>query len=397
MTPLSFAWRCLTRQLSRALLGVAGITAVGALLFDMLLLSDGLVVSFRDLLDEVGFDVRVTATDALPGMGPPIEDAAEAVRTLAALPEIDEVFEVAFGRGEVPRDDAPALEVWFRGSGATSGHTWVVVDGEDLPRAETGAEPWAALVDRNLARREELRPGSTVRVRCVPSSLPPVRLRVVGIADFRFDAVDALSVVTRPGAFRRACGREDAAEADMLLVGSTPAAEPAEAVEAIRRARPDLHAFSNEQFLARFRNNDFSYFKQVSFMLSTITIFFAFLLVTTLLTVSVNQRLGEIAALRALGFARRRIVADIVWESALLVGTGGLLALPVGALLARWLDAILRSMPGLPERLHFFVFEPRTLWLHLALVALTWALAVAYPLYLAVRLPIAETLRRETL
>ena len=49
---------------------------------------------------------------------------------------------------------------------------------------------------------------------------------------------------------------------------------------------------------------------------------------------SVNQRLGEIAALRALGIARRAHRRDVLWESALLVGVGGVLALPLGGALA---------------------------------------------------------------
>ena len=58
MKSLAFAFRMLVRQPARALLGVLGVAAVGALLFDMLLLSNGLVLSFRDLLDRAGFDVR---------------------------------------------------------------------------------------------------------------------------------------------------------------------------------------------------------------------------------------------------------------------------------------------------------------------------------------------------
>jgi putative ABC transport system permease protein len=119
--------------------------------------------------------------------------------------------------------------------------------------------------------------------------------------------------------------------------------------------------------------------------------------VTTLLTVSVNQRLGEVAALRALGFTRRRIAADLLAESALLVGAGGALAVPLGLALARVLDGILRQMPELPERLHFFVFEPRALALHAALLAVACLGAAAYPVLLAARLPIAATLRKETL
>jgi putative ABC transport system permease protein len=111
----------------------------------------------------------------------------------------------------------------------------------------------------------------------------------------------------------------------------------------------------------------------------------------------VNQRLGEVAALRALGFTRRRIAADLLAESALLVGAGGVLAVPLGLALARVLDGILRQMPELPERLHFFVFEPRALALHAALLAVACLVAAAYPAFLAARLPIAATLRKETL
>jgi putative ABC transport system permease protein len=186
-------------------------------------------------------------------------------------------------------------------------------------------------------------------------------------------------------------------EADLLLVASDGQAGTEAAVAAIRGLRSDLHPFSTDDVLERLRQGEFSYFRQISFVLSTVTSFFAFLLVTTLLTVSVNQRLGEVAALRALGFSRRRIAADLLAESALLVGLGGLLAVPAGLLLARVLDAILRQMPEVPERLHFFVFEPRALALHAALLGGACLVAAAYPALIAARLPIAATLRRETL
>ena len=87
----------------------------------------------------------------------------------------------------------------------------------------------------------------------------------------------------------------------------------------------------------------------------------------------------------------------LLWESVLLVGTGGLLALPLGTVLALGLDRILRQMPGLPEPLHFFVFEPRALVIHVLLLAFTALAAAAYPVWLTARLPIAETLRREVI
>ena len=80
--------------------------------------------------------------------------------------------------------------------------------------------------------------------------------------------------------------------------------------------------YSNEDVVSQFNRNGFAYFRQISLVLSTLTMVFAFLLVATLLTVSINQRLGEIAALRALGIGRTRIASMLLWESALLVGAG---------------------------------------------------------------------------
>ncbi len=167
--------------------------------------------------------------------------------------------------------------------------------------------------------------------------------------------------------------------------------------KAVQALRPGLNVYSNDDVVAQFNQNGFAYFRQISIVLSSVTMVFAFLLVATLLTVSINQRLGEIAALRALGIRRRRIASMLLWESALLVGTGGVLAIPLGALLAQILDRILKQMPGLPDRLHFFVFEPRAVVIHAAVLLATAIAAAAYPIWLATRLPIASTLRREVL
>jgi ABC-type lipoprotein release transport system permease subunit len=87
------------------------------------------------------------------------------------------------------------------------------------------------------------------------------------------------------------------------------------------------------------------------------------------------------------------VVADVLCESALIVGSGGLLSLPIGAVLAAFLDRILKRMPGIPSELHFFVFQPSALELHLALLAATALVAALYPMHIVARLPIASTLR----
>jgi len=179
------------------------------------------------------------------------------------------------------------------------------------------------------------------------------------------------------------------------MVRSRAGAGASIAAAAVRAARPELYVVTNEDLVERFSRVEFSYFRQISVVLTTVTLFFGFLLIAVLLTVSVNQRLGEIAALRALGFTRGRVVADVLCESALIVGLGGVLSLPLGLALARLLDNILKAMPGIPGALHFFVFEPQTLAWHAGLLTATALLAALYPMRLVARLPIAATLRSE--
>ena len=85
MNAIGFAWRSLVRQPARAALGILGVAAVGALLFDMLLLSRGLIVSMQDLLDRGGWDVRVSAGE-LPGSGLRISDAVDTAEAIVETP-----------------------------------------------------------------------------------------------------------------------------------------------------------------------------------------------------------------------------------------------------------------------------------------------------------------------
>jgi putative ABC transport system permease protein len=380
------------------MLGIAGIAATGALLFDMLMLSRGLVVSMADLLEGIGFDVRIMATEAAPLAGPRIVDAAATAAAVAALPEIDEVVPLRMGEATVDVKGRPA-RVAFIGANVAGRRPWTLVAGRDLGPAGV-AETATLLVNRNFANELQLSPGAHVTLHgtCVAdSSVPPTIFRIAGIASFPFDQASQLTAVTSLGDFARTCGDADDDEADMLMVASQAEHGPDEAARAIRRIRPDLEPVTNEDLVARFQQVEFSYFRQISAVLASITLFFGMLLITVLLSVSTNQRFGEIATLRALGFSQRRMVADVLWRSALLVGTGGLLAIPLGLALSAWLDGLLKTMPGIPANLHFFVFEPRALVLHAALLAVTTAVAALYPMWMVARLPIAGTLREEVI
>jgi ABC-type lipoprotein release transport system permease subunit len=408
MNPFAFAVRGLRRQPGRTILGIAGIAATGALLIDMLMLSRGLVVSMEQLLSGVGFDIRVSATQATPLTGPPITNMADTVATLSALPEVEDVVPLRIGDALVDIGKS-SREVSFMGADVTVRRPWTLIEGHDIDspgstntsvsaQSATADKPMI-LVNRNLARRLQLKPGSTLTLRgaCTTnSSVPPVVFHINGIVEFPFDQARQLTAITTLKDFARTCGDSAEDEADMLMITSRQGASPDAAVQAIKRARPDLAAVTNEELVARFQQVEFSYFRQISVVLATITMFFGLLLITVLLSVSTNQRLGEIAALRALGFSQRRMVSDVLWRSALLVGAGGLVALPLGLALSIWLDRLLQTMPGIPANLRFFVFEPRALLVYVALLAVTMAVAAVYPMWTVARLPIVSTLRADS-
>jgi ABC-type antimicrobial peptide transport system permease subunit len=138
-----------------------------------------------------------------------------------------------------------------------------------------------------------------------------------------------------------------------------------------------------------------SYFRQLAVILGAVSLVVGFLLVTTLVTVSVNERIGEIAVMRAIGVRRWRIVAQIVLEAAAIMLVAAPLGLALGLVTARYLNSILARFPGLPERIDFFLFQPSAAWTSLGLLAACGVLAGVYPSWRGASLPIATTMRQE--
>jgi ABC-type lipoprotein release transport system permease subunit len=357
----------------------------------MLLLSQGLVVSMRDLFNRSGWDIRVTAGE-LPGRGMRLGNALSTAERIAALPSVRAALIVRLADARIERGTGRPIDAAFQGiRGFSRGGTpitppWTITGG----RESTGTDE--VVIDSAIAAAANLKVGSsiTLRASCVGDreALPPAHLQVVGIADFPFAGSDEGALGGSLDALKAACGGNLGDEADLVLVTSVGDANDTAA--AIRAALPNTRPMTNDEVVGRLQETGLSYFRQISTVLTTVTVSFAVLLITVLLTVSVNQRLGEIAALRALGFSRARVVADVLSESALIVGAGGLFSLPLGLLLSSGLDRILKDIPGIPVDLHFFVFDSRAL-------AATAVIAALYPMRIVSSLPIAATLRDEVI
>ena len=304
MNALGFAWRSLVRQPARATLGVLGVAAVGALLFDMLLLSQGLVVSMRDLLDRSGFDIRVSVRE-IPGRGGRVPAASE---TAAASPHCPPSRPRSSSESRTHESSVTAVRPSPRRSKASA---------DD----RTVARRSGAMDDPARPRRARRRRSGHRRGHCETANLdvggdghaPRLvcrrpRSAAAGAPAGRRHRRVSVRVTNEDGiggsldALEAACGGNVGDEADLMLVAST--GESRDDRSGHSGGCAGLCAMTNEEVVGRLQQSGFTYFRQISTVLTTVTVSFAVLLITVLLTVSVNQRLGEIAAL-----ARARLLA----------------------------------------------------------------------------------------
>jgi putative ABC transport system permease protein len=212
----------------------------------------------------------------------------------------------------------------------------------------------------------------------------------------RFVMLSATEPATAvPLATLQAMGGEERRDRLSVVLVRTRAGADVEAVrQRLEAGDPRVSALSTEAAL-RQMDERLGYFRQLAFILASVSLLVGFLLVTTLVTVSVNERIGEIAVMRALGVARARIVMQVMAEGLALSLTGAALGLGLGLLTARWLNAILASFPGLPAAFDFFLFEPSSAVRSLAMLVACGVLAGIWPAWRAAALPIARTLREE--
>lgn len=117
-------------------------------------------------------------------------------------------------------------------------------------------------------------------------------------------------------------------------------------------------------------------------------VFFTILLVAgNTMAQSVRERIGELAVLKALGFTGNQVMSLVLAESMLMVGLGGLMGLG----LARFLTSLGDPTGG---ALPIFFLPTRDLFVGLALVVALGLVAGFFPAMQAMRLRVAEALRR---
>ena len=402
------AWATLRRHPARTTLAMLGIAVAAALLLDMVMLATGMSESFRSLLLTRGYQLRVSPKGTLPfDSEATIDGAGAIVRALRANPDIKAVSPslgatLTLNGSRIPSAFTLGLEQAVQGD-------YTLEAGTDITRADSAAGTSAVpplpriVVSQTFLTRAGHAVGDTLTI---SSGLD---------AQLRTAARSSRVVISGMGRFIYVPGETPVMALDLALLRqllgpgfrdrmSLAMAElrrgDSASVEAVRAwiatTQPRVTAISTETAIRQVEER-LSYFRQLAFVLGAISLGIGFLLVATLVTLSVNERRGEIAVLRAIGTQRIGVLQQVFLEGLLLTSAGIVGGLALGLVTAQWLNGILRDFPGLPSAFDFFVWSPDAGWRALVLLLTSGTLAGLLPAWRAASIPIARALREEAI
>lgn len=392
---LQLAWASLCRHRTRTLLAILGVAVAAAMLLDMVMMSTGLRESFRELLLSRGFQLRLAPKGTLPfDTDATIGNVGGITAKLRANPAIITVSPVLGGTIHVPAGDRTFTSALL---GA-----YPDVQGDyELVSGRHPSAPNEIAVNDEFARATGAGTGDTMSV--ATGYDPQLRtwsdsreMIVTGRVRFLYGAANQLAAAVNLPTLQDMAGAARRDQASFFMVKVRDDADVERERLWIEQQVPEVTALSIATALDQV-DQRLSYFRQLALILGTVSLFVGFLLVTTLMTVSVNERVAEIAVMRALGVSKARVVRQIVIEGVAITLAGTIAGLGLGLITARYLNGILATFPGLPVAIDFFLFQPRAAWIALGLLFLSGILAGVYPSLRAASLPVAKTLREEAI
>jgi len=383
----------LTRHRARTLLAVLGVAVSAAMLLDMVMLSTGMRESFRSLLLSQGFQLRIAPKGTLPfDTEATIRDADALVAMLRARPDVERVSPVLGGQLHVPTARGAVTSAALGIEPAVQGD-YELVEGRHptAPDELVANDAMLAAVGRHVGDTLTAAAGYDAQLRGLSGART---LRITGRVRFVYMAAEQRGAALPLATLRAMQGADASGRVSLAMVRVRDGTNADSLRAAIARLVPRVTVISTTEAIRQV-DERLSYFRQLAVILGAVSLVVGFLLVTTLMTVSVNERIGEIAVMRALGVRRERIVAQIVVEGSAIMLVAAPLGLALGLVTARYLNSILARFPGLPERIDFFLFQPSAAWIALGLLVLSGVLSGVYPSWRGASLGIATTLRQE--
>jgi putative ABC transport system permease protein len=402
------AWATLRRHPARTTLAMLGIAVAAALLLDMVMLATGMSESFRSLLLTRGYQLRVSPKGTLPfDSEATIDGAGAIVRALRANPDVKAVSPtlgatLTIDDSRIPSAFALGLERDVQGDYTLEAGTDVtptdsVADGgtlAPLPRIVV-SQTFLTRAGHAIGDTLTISSGLDAQLRTAARSS---RVVIGGIGRFIYVPGETPVLALDLALLRQLLGPSFRDRMSLAMAESRRGdSASVEAVRAwIATTQPRVTAISTETAIRQVEER-LSYFRQLAFVLGAISLGIGFLLVATLVTLSVNERRGEIAVLRAIGTQRFGVLHQVFLEGLLLTSAGIVGGLALGLVTAEWLNGILRDFPGLPSAFDFFVWSPDAGWRALVLLLTSGTLAGLLPAWRAASIPIARALREEAI
>jgi len=374
---------------------VLGVAIAAAMLLDMVMLATGMRESFRRLLVSRGFELRLAPKGTLPfDTDATIPGVAAITSIMRSNPDIREISPVLGASIHIPVGNRDV-------SGSVLGVDPSVQGDYELLSGRDPLSADAIVVNDYLLQQLGARVGDTLSD--ATGYDPQTRtysgrrtLVITGRVRFIYGANEQSSAAMRRETLEAMRGGDMRDRASLFMVRVREGADAERVRDWIETQIPNVTAISIATAIAQV-DARLSYFRQLAVILGAVSLFVGFLLVTTLVTVSVNERAGEIAVMRAIGVSKAHVVQQIVLEGVAISFAGAVLGLGLGLVTARYLNTILSAFPGLPMAIDFFLFQPKAAWSALALLIVSGIGAGVYPAWRAASLPIAESLRREAI
>ena len=389
----ALAWATLRRHPVRTALAVLGVAVSAAMLLDMVMLASGMQVSFRALLVRQGFEMRLSPKGTLPfDTEARIARASSAESLLLATPGVATISPV-LGTTLHVVDGERSTATFALGIRPEVQGDYELLDGSDVVTAQAlvANDAFLARTGRRVGDSITVAAGYDAQLRTWTARRRAV---ITGRVRFLYLANEQAAVALPLATLQAMEGGATADRVSLFMVKTTPGTD----VESLRRtveARvPQATAIATADAVKSVEER-LSYFRQLSFILGTVSLIVGFLLVSTLVTVSVQERIGEMAVMRAIGISRPHIAQQVMLEGLAIASAGSLLGLALGVATAEYLNGILRAFPGLPAAIDFFVFDIGAAYRAFALLIVTAVAAGGFPAWRAASLPIAATLRSE--
>lgn len=379
---------------ARTLLAVLGVAVSAALLLDMVMLSTGMSESFRALLLGRGFQLRAAPKGTLPfDTEATIADASAVMAAIHESSDVEVVSPVLGGNVHLPLASGATMSTVALGVDPTVQGDYALEEGRD-PVGEH-----EIVANRELLMRAALHLGDSLTIaggydpqlRRFAASR---RVLIAGRARFLYLAREQTAIAMPLAAMQSLGGDRRRDRASLFMIRARQGADIEQVRAWIGRRVPRVTPISIATALAQVEER-LSYFRQLAVILGAVSLVVGVLLVATLVTVSVNERIGEFAVLRAIGVARSTITKQVMLEGAAIMAAGSVFGLGLGLVTARYLNTILSAFPGLPAAIDFFLFQPRAAWLALGMLAVAGVLAGLWPAWRGASLPVARTLREE--